>query len=217
MANYKVDFHTHSVASPDGALTKQDYEWMLQHNQLDYVVVSDHNRIDQALKIQTALGERIIVGEEITTSEGEIIGLYLKEVVPPGLTPYETVRRIHAQGGLVYIPHPFETVRQGLSHKTLDKIAEYVDIVEVHNGRAVFQKRSTQAIAWAAVHKKVGAAGSDAHGKAGWGKTYTILTKKPACATLVSSMQTAVYKTGFPGLRGLAYPKVNRLLKRRTT
>src|SRR5882757_5862760 len=97
----KIDLHTHSVASPDGSLTAVHYQRAL--GRLDVIAVTDHNRIDFAQKLQTELGERIIVGEEITTLEGEIVGLYLQTLIPAGLSVVETVRQIHAQGALVYI------------------------------------------------------------------------------------------------------------------
>jgi predicted metal-dependent phosphoesterase TrpH len=213
----RTDFHTHSVASPDGSLTLEAYERMLQHG-LDCIAITDHNTINLALEAKESLGERIIVGEEITTTRGEIIGLFLKEVVAPGLSPDETIKRIHDQGGLVYIPHPFETVRKGLSHADLDEIADEVDIIEVHNGRAVFQNKSKEAAEWAKAHKVAGAASSDSHGVAGWGRTYTILmdaTAPPTRENLVEMLGFTLYRTGKPGIRGMLYPKFNRLRKRK--
>jgi predicted metal-dependent phosphoesterase TrpH len=119
----RVDLHTHSLASPDGALRAADYTVMLASGRLNYIAVTDHNRIDFALQLQAQLGPQIIVGEEITTTDGEIIGLYLHEVVPAGLSTLEAVQRIRQQGGLVYVPHPFETVRKGITAATLDTIA----------------------------------------------------------------------------------------------
>ncbi len=145
----KIDFHTHSVVSPDGALTEAHYQKMLQTG-LDCVAITDHNTTAFAQKLHKKLGDQIIVGEEITTTQGEIIGLYLTDDVPAGLTGLETVKVIKKQRGLVYIPHPFETVRKGITQEVLDKIADFVDIIETNNGRAVFQNKSNGAKAWAA-------------------------------------------------------------------
>jgi predicted metal-dependent phosphoesterase TrpH len=187
---------------------------MLEHGGLDGVAVTDHNTIDFALALQAQLGERIIVGEEITTEQGEIIGLYLSHPIAAGLPLDDAIHQIQAQGGLVYVPHPFETVRKGISAAVLKIVADNVDIIEVHNGRAVAQNRSVQAHAWAASHHVPGAASSDAHGRAGWGKTYTILDRQPTKETLVRLLATAKHRTGFPGVRALLYPKFNRLRKR---
>jgi predicted metal-dependent phosphoesterase TrpH len=213
----KADFHTHSIASPDGSLDAKAYAKMLEQGKLDFIAVTDHNTVALAQELQREFGERIIVGEEITTTRGEIIGLYLSEVVPPQLTPAETVRRIRDQGGLVYIPHPFETVRKGISQADLDEIAGEVDIIEVHNGRAVFQNKTRQALAWATRYQIPGAASSDAHGVAGWGRTYTVVASEPSRKNLKELLRSAQYHTGKPGIRGMLYPKFNRIRKRRQT
>lgn len=212
----KIDLHTHSVASPDGALTLDDYRNMLQTGRLNYIAITDHNTIDYALRIQAGLGrlgERIIIGEEVKTTGGEIIGLYLQEAVPKAMDPEETVRAIRRQGGLVCIPHPFETVRSGMSLEVLDSIADSVDIVEVHNGRAIFQNFSKKAYAWAAKYNCRGVASSDSHGPSGWGRTYTRIAAEPTRETLVQLLHDCQYVTGFPGVHGVLYPKLNRFRK----
>lgn len=210
----KVDLHTHSIASPDGSLTEAHYRKMLDGG-LDYIAVTDHNTISFAQELQDKLGNHIIVGEEITTLDGEIIGLYLKQVVKAGMSAVDTAKAIKKQGGLVYVPHPFETVRKGLRPQTLDAIAKHVDIIETRNGRAVFQNKTKQAEAWAAAHHISGAASSDAHGWHGWGRTYSVLKSAPMRARLVKQLATATYKASSPGLRGVLYPKLNRIRRSR--
>lgn len=211
-----IDLHTHSVASPDGSLTTKDYARALERGRLQAIAVTDHNTVEMALQIQRALGDAIIVGEEITTTEGEIIGLYLRQTIRPMLSPEETIDAIKAQNGLVYVPHPFETVRKGISPDTLDRIAKDVDIIEVHNGRAVFQNRSRDALAWSARHRVPGAASSDGHGAAGWCRTYSTIAQLPARNTLASLLNHATYVHASPGVRGILYPKFNRLRKNRS-
>lgn len=208
---YKVDLHTHSVASPDGSLTAKHYKRALAAKRLDCIAVTDHNTISMAVELHKELGNKIIVGEEITTKDGEIIGLYLCQVVPAGMSAAETVQAIHEQGGLVYIPHPFETVRKGLTLEALQLIATDVDIIETHNGRAIFQNRTSQALIWSIGHSVPGAASSDAHGQAGWGRTYTALHAMPTRDTLIKLLDEAGFKRSFPGVRGMLYPKFNRL------
>lgn len=211
---YKVDLHTHSIASPDGGLKLADYRRILQRGKLDAVAITDHNTISFAQVAQARLGEKvIIVGEEITTQQGEIVGLYLEEAVPAGLTLDEAIAAIRAQNGLVYVPHPFETVRQGIQQEDLDKIANAVDIVEIFNGRAIFQNRSKMAVAWTAEHQKVGAASSDAHGIVGWGRTCSLLQKVPRRETLVAQLAEAKYRAQSVQL-GVLHPKVNRLYRK---
>jgi predicted metal-dependent phosphoesterase TrpH len=211
---FKVDLHTHSQKSPDGGLTVADYKRAIDQGLLDTIAVTDHNSISFAQELQRQFGEKIIIGEEITALEGELIGLYLKEVIPAGLSAAETVADIRKQGGLVYVPHPFESVRKGLPLAVLDSIANEVDIVEVHNGRAVFQNKSEQALVWAAAHHKAAAASSDAHGRRGWGKTYSEIATLPKRDDLVPQLMVATYQKGFVGARGILYPKLNRLRKK---
>lgn len=208
---YRVDLHTHSTASPDGSLTEKDYRTMLEAGLLDYIAVTDHNTTDFARHLHDTLGERIIIGEEIRTTHGEIIGLYLKETIPKLMSPKATIDAIRQQGGLVCIPHPFENVRRGMQVTELDKIAEHVDMIEVHNGRAVFQNKSKQAYAWAARHGCRGVASSDCHAPSGWGKTYTLVSQAPNLGNLLQLLETAEYVIGFPGVKAVLYPKFNKL------
>lgn len=213
IVEYRIDLHTHTKASPDGGLDVRHYQRMLENRKLDVIAVTDHNTIDMAKELHATFGDRIIIGEEITTLDGEIIGLYLHRTIPPLLSVEETVRRIRAQGGLVYIPHPFETVRKGLKRSVLDSIAADVDIIECHNGRAVFQDRSKLASAWQRLHRTAAAASSDAHGMAGWGRTYSAIGAMPSRDTLPGLLRDATHTVGFPGLQGMAYPKYYRLRK----
>jgi predicted metal-dependent phosphoesterase TrpH len=211
---FKVDLHTHSVASPDGSTLLSHYKQVLESGLLDFIAITDHDHIDFALQAQTQLGERIIVGQEITTSAGEIIGLFLTKLIQPGLTPLETVEAIKSQNGLVYVPHPFETVRHGLSAQTLNEIADSVDIIEVHNGRAIFQNRGPQAAAWAKLHHRIRAASSDAHGRKGLGHAYTETQVSLNRNNFMDAVGRGRLITARPPLSTLLYPKLNRLRKK---
>lgn len=211
---FKVDLHTHSSVSPDGGIRPEQYQHALSTGLLDSIAVTDHNRIDMAEALHKQLGEQIIVGEEIMTTHGEIVGLFLDRLVPPGLSPEETVKQIKDQGGLVYIPHPFETVRKGLAPDILESIADFVDIIEVCNGRAFLQNRSAQAVVWAKLNSKDAAASSDAHGYKGLGRTFSDLPEMPNKDNLLELLDRAVLRTGHPSLQALLYPKYHRLRKR---
>lgn len=209
----RIDLHTHSIASPDGGLTAAHYKRMLRSGRLNAIAITDHNRIDFAKKLHGELGNAIIIGEEIMTSEGEIIGLFLSEGIPAGLTPSECVARIHKQGGLVYIPHPFETTRSGISADALNSIASEVDIVETYNGRTL-QNRGEQAKEWAVAHKVPWASSSDAHGWRGWGNTASAIGEVPTKKNLAHLLNMAAHDTTSTGIVGRLYPKLNRLRKR---
>lgn len=211
---FKVDLHTHSTASPDGGISEVGYTQALESGKLDIIAITDHNRIDFATRMHQYHGDRIIVGEEIMTSAGEIIGLFLNRPVLPGQTPLETIHHIKQQGGIVYIPHPFETFRKGLHPETLEAIQDQVDIIEVCNGRAFLQDRSQQAVVWARLNEVAAAASSDAHGSHGLGKTYAAFNELPTRDTLLELIGQAKLMTDRPGLRALLYPKYHRLRKK---
>ncbi len=211
---YKVDLHTHSEASPDGGITPEQYAKALENEKLDYIAITDHDRVDFALGLNKALGDKIIVGEEITTTQGELIGLYLKSEIPAGKSAKKTAQLIKDQGGLVYVPHPFETVRSGIQREVLDNIADLIDIIEVNNGRSLSQKHSLQAATWAKLHNKPGASSSDAHGYRGLGHSYSILTEPPARGSLTSTIKMTALAHRRAPIYTLLYPKLNRLKKK---
>lgn len=211
---FKLDLHTHSTASPDGGISAEQYAQVLEDGLLDFIAVTDHNSIDHAVHLHELLGEAIIVGEEITAHEGELIGLFLTEAIPPGLTALETAQAIRSQGGLVYLPHPFETVRKGLSPTIVDQIIELVDVIEVFNGRAVFQNKGPQATTVARINGKPGAAASDAHGVKGLGTAFSTIKQSPTAANLVNQLTVAHLTMHRPPLQTLLYPKAHRLKKR---
>ncbi len=211
---YKVDLHTHSMASYDGGLRPEQYARLISENILDVIAVTDHNRTDFATRLARDLGDRIIVGEEIMSTSGEIVGLFLKGTIRPGLSPLETVKQIKDQGGVVYIPHPFETVRKGLHPSVLEELVDYIDLVEVANGRAFLQNRSAHAAIWSRLNHIPGAASSDAHGWRGVGRTYTVVHNLPEQETLVEEISRGAPITKRPSPRALLYPKYHKLKKK---
>lgn len=211
---FKIDLHTHSIASPDGGLTESQYEHILSSGKLDCVAITDHNRIDFALKMADKLGDKIIIGEEIMTNSGEIIGLYLKEKVPANLSTIDTIKKIKEQGGLVYIPHPLDTYRNGLQINVLEEIVDSIDIVEVGNGRALFQSKYSQILVWANLNNLIGVASSDAHGSFGFGQTYTSIPEIPSRDNIKTVLAKGTPYLQRPTLRAILYPKYNRIMKR---
>ncbi len=210
----KIDLHTHSAGSPDGGIRAEDYADVIERGLLDYMAITDHDTIENALSLHNSLGEHIIVGEEITTSEGELIGLFLTETIKPGMSALATARAITAQGGLVYVPHPFETVRKGMRREVLDQIANEIDIIEIHNGRAFLQNRGPQAHTWSRFSGKATAASSDAHGRKGLGTSFTMIKQKPTAKNLVAQLAEAHFAVDRPPFYSLLYPKYHRLRKK---
>lgn len=211
---YKVDLHTHSTHSDDGGITQEEYMALLEDGTLDYVAITDHNSVDFAVHMQKLLGKKVIVGEEIMTAEGEIIGLFLKEPIRPGMSAKETMQAIRKQKGIVYIPHPLETVRAGVSKEVLEACVDLIDIVESYNGRAVFQNKGPETTTWARLNQKPVAAASDAHGRKGIGTAFTVIKSPPTRDNLAEEVHIGHLTMHRPPLRTLLYPKKNRLLRK---
>ena len=144
-----------------------------QKKDLSGVAITDHNTIKGALNLKKIAPFKVIVGEEILTQEGEIIGYFLHEEIPPRLPLEETIKIIRAQGGLVGIPHPFGSFRRSrIKQGALERIINQVDIIEAFNARNIFVKDNHLAMAFAQKHRLVPVAGSDAHISDEIGKAY---------------------------------------------
>ncbi len=136
----KVDMHVHTSCSPDSLIPIDDLLVACDHKGIDCVAVIDHDTAEGALRLHEQAPERIIVGEEIHTTAGELAGLFLKETIQPGLTPLETIERIKEQGGLVFLTHPFDSLRSAvLEDQAREEIWEKIDIVETFNSRSAFR------------------------------------------------------------------------------
>jgi len=160
----KADLHTHTYFSPDGLTSPEEYVQTCLKRGINCVAVTDHNEIGGALAIQKLASFTVIIGEEVESSEGEIIGLFLREEVPGGLSPEETVRRVKEQGGLVCVPHPFDRFRhEHLDEAALMRILPQVDIIEALNARTTLRADNEQAARFAQEHGLAMSAGSDAH------------------------------------------------------
>ena len=137
------------------------------------MAVTDHNTVEGAQALAQIAPFPVIVGEEIKTTDGEIIGLYLSESVPRGLSPDDTIAAIRAQGGVVYVPHPFDRVRRSpLGLSSLTSILHEVDALEVFNARVTLQSDNRRARLLAEAHGLPGGAGSDAHTAREIGRAY---------------------------------------------
>jgi predicted metal-dependent phosphoesterase TrpH len=171
----RADCHLHTVASGDANLTLERLAVRGRENGLDVVFVTDHNETSAAIAAAARrdLGVRVVVGEEIRTPDGDVIGLFLTERIPYVLPLAEVIGRIRAQGGLVYVPHPFDLQRSSLGAVLPGMCARGdVDVVEVFNAKVADQALNDRAAAVAAAYGLPGGAGSDAHDADGVGAAY---------------------------------------------
>jgi predicted metal-dependent phosphoesterase TrpH len=160
-----VALHVHTLYSACSETKLEQIEDYCLENGIDAVGITDHDSIAGALMLQTMTRKlRIIIGEEIKTNQGEIVGLFLKQAIEPNLDPLETCQRIKEQGGLVYVPHPFDPFKiHRLKKQALMEVLDMVDIIEVFNAKSNFPSFDKVALRFAERHGKVAAAGSDAH------------------------------------------------------
>ncbi len=160
----KTDLHLHTAYSLDCSVSLEEMIEACQKKGINCVAITDHGNITGALKMKAIAPFKVIVGEEILTTEGEVIGFFLREGVPSGLSPEETIQRIKAQGGLVSVPHPLDRMRlSALRRDTLRRITPQLDILEVFNSRTPLYQDSERASAFAHRNGLPAAAGSDAH------------------------------------------------------
>ena len=172
-ARIDVDLHMHTDHSPDCATPVEVLLDTARQQGLGAIAVTDHNEVSgafEALEKADRFGVKVIVGEEVkTASQGEVIGLFLKEKIPRGLTLEETVAEIKRQGGVVYVPHPFDRLHAVPDYEHLLGILDDVDVLEIYNPRVAIGSFNEEAERFAAKYRILAAAGSDAHVAPGLG------------------------------------------------
>ena len=186
----RADFNTHTCFSHDAHQTPRQLVERAREVGLDRVAVTDHHKLEGALRARDLDPERIIVGEEITTRcHTDIIGLYLTKRIAPGLPLEQVVDEIRAQGGVVYLPHPFAYLR-GVRER-VDRALPFADIVEVWNSRAFYTPWNHRAIQEVRERGIPEAAGSDAHFSAELGRAATVMPSFNDAQTLKAAAKHA--------------------------
>jgi predicted metal-dependent phosphoesterase TrpH len=162
-----ADLHMHTSWSHDCAVDPADLIMYAEGNGLGAIAVTDHNAFGGALETAELARDHdlvVIPGEEVKTDgQGEVIGLFLQEEVPRGLSFAETVEAIKAQGGLVYLPHPFDRMHSIPDPATLQRHLADIDVFEVYNARLLFEAYNEEALRFARKYNLIMGAGSDAH------------------------------------------------------
>jgi predicted metal-dependent phosphoesterase TrpH len=167
----RADFHSHSHYSNDSLINPLTFIDTCVRKGVNCIAVTDHNEIEGAFVIKQLAAERyradglkVIIGEEVKTSEGEIIGLFLKELVPRGLSPEDTVTAIHEQGGLAVIPHPYDIFRRSvLTDDAIERVKLSVDAIEGFNCRNILARHDDKATRLAESVAKPRTLGTDSH------------------------------------------------------
>ncbi|HEY6693442.1 MAG TPA: PHP domain-containing protein, partial [Solirubrobacteraceae bacterium] len=168
-----VDLHMHTDHSNDCVTPVEVLLATAREKGLGAIAVTDHNEISGALEARAKAAEfgvNVIVGEEVKTlDQGEVIGLFIEEKIPRGMTLEETIADIRRQGGIVYVPHPFDRLHSVPDYEHLLRVVDDVDAIEVFNPRIAIPAWNEEAVRFAGKYRIPGGAGSDAHVAQGLG------------------------------------------------
>jgi predicted metal-dependent phosphoesterase TrpH len=174
----KADLHIHTCYSMDCLSPLEQIVERCLELGINCIAIADHNTITGALKLREIAPFKVIIAEEVLTPVGEIMGLFLSEAVPRGLSPQETISRIRSQGGLVAIPHPFgRSLPWNINPLTSTEILSQIDIIETFNSRTPFSNGNAKAWKLAKEHGKAASAGSDAHTLGEIGRAYVEMSE----------------------------------------
>jgi predicted metal-dependent phosphoesterase TrpH len=190
----RVDCHLHTALSGDAVTSIDELAERVEQERLDVVCITDHNVTAAAIAAaERGIGARVIVGEEIRTTKGDVIGLFLTERIPYVLPLEEAIGLIRAQGGLVYLPHPFDPGRSTLDPAVSDQLSTdgIIDVVEVFNAKIENQEHNRQAALLAARYDLPGGAGSDAHDPEGIGAAYLEMPDFDGPVEFLTSLRAA--------------------------
>ncbi|MCP3992791.1 MAG: PHP domain-containing protein [Actinomycetia bacterium] len=186
----RVDCHSHSMWSGDCTTTPDELAAAIEASRIDVLCITDHNVIAGASQLASELPCRVIIGEEMRVGGGELIGLFLSERVPQGLGPLESARRIRDQGGIVYIPHPFDPMRNCLRPEEIDLLVGegLVDAIEGKNAKTSLASLNQKAVDYGHQHGLMVGAGSDAHVPEAIGAVYLVMPDFDGPASFLGSM-----------------------------
>jgi len=192
-----VDLHMHTDHSPDCATPVEVLLATAREQGFGAIAITDHNEISGALDAAAkAEGIKVIVAEEVkTATQGEVIGLFLRERIPRGMTLAQTIAEIRRQGGLVYVPHPFDRMHAVPGYEHLLAILEEIDALEVFNPRVAIGSFNEEAARFAAKYRLTAAAGSDAHVAAGLGSVRVRMRDFDGPQEFLASLRDAEIQT----------------------
>jgi predicted metal-dependent phosphoesterase TrpH len=189
---WNVELHCHTFRSKDSLASPQALIEVCRRRGIDRLAVTDHNTIRGAREAAELAPELIIIGEEILTTEGELLGYFMTEEVPPRLSPQETIDRLRSQGAVISVSHPYDYARQGAwREEVLRPLLHQLDALEAFNARTYSTGPNERAAALARAAGLPGLAGSDAHAPFEVGRGLTLLEPFVDAATFRGALATA--------------------------
>jgi predicted metal-dependent phosphoesterase TrpH len=160
----RVEFHCHTIFSKDSLTKPETLVEVCRKKGIDRVIITDHNSIAGALAAREIDPTRVIVGEEIMTTRGEILAAFVQEEIAPGQTPQAVIDQLRQQGAFISVSHPFDRLRSGhWDLADLEEITPEVDAIEIFNSRCMESRFNQQALEYAQKYVLAGTVGSDAH------------------------------------------------------
>ena len=211
----RFDPHIHSETSYDCRTTIDQFKKAFELNKIDKIAITDHSKINLAFKLKELFGDKIIIGEEILTTHGEIIGLFLEKEIPRGLSPEKTIEEIRKQNGVVYIPHPFDARRSGIyQYDNYKEILMMADVIEVFNSRCFTQKPNNLAFEFAQKNNLIQGVGSDAHNWQEIGKSYIEIDEFSNKDEFLINLKQASLVKRKMNLKYIFTPTINKILKK---
>ena len=194
LTNYlRTEFHCHTIYSKDSLTQPEKLVETCKRKGIDRVVVTDHNTIEGALRCKEIDPELVIVGEEIMTTDGELLAAYVQEEIPPGLPPMEAIGRLRDQNAFISVSHPFDVHRSGhWEEENLLQILPFVDAIETFNARCMLPRFNFRAQDFAVEHGILGTYGSDAHAAFELGRGTLLLPPFHNAQDLKNALKEAV-------------------------
>lgn len=190
------DLHMHTDHSPDCATPAETLLETAKERGLGAIAITDHNVISGAYEAREIAerigGIKVILAEEVkTASEGEVIGLFIEEKIERGMSLAETIAEIRRQGGLVYVPHPFDRLHAVPDYEHLTKVVDQIDILEIFNPRVALNSFNEEAVRFAEKYRIIPGAGSDSHVAQGLGSVMIRLRDFNGPEEFLESMREA--------------------------
>jgi predicted metal-dependent phosphoesterase TrpH len=221
MKKIRVELHSHTNYSRCSNIQLMDMIVTCKQKSIDCIAITDHNTIDGALKLREIAPDwlQIIIGEEISTKDGEIIGLFLSNKIDgKNKSMIDVINEIKDQNAISYLPHSFDKIRRGVVDKNItDKIIDIVDLFEIFNSRCIIKKFNDDALNYAKLHQTINAVGSDAHTLNEVGNAINIIENFVGKDDFLSKMKEAVFETHYSSilvhLQSIIFKLNNKLSK----
>ena len=193
---WNVELHSHTLYSKDSLTPLKAVILTCQRKGIDRIAITDHNTADGALALAAQAPDLIIVGEEIMTTRGELLGYFMTKTIPAGLTPDEAIRRLRDQGAAISVSHPYDRLRKGAwDEPDLLAILDRVDAIETFNARCLFDEDNRKTQHLAKTRGKPGTVGSDAHVPYELGRAMLKMSPFTDAASFIAALPHATPET----------------------